>query len=174
MHRTEHSTFRSVDSNPHQNGAKVDTLEGANALQLTNKVEQLSKSAPAVTPAPHPQQPTSSTSTAADATVDLNERLTQLVNTAPAMLFMKGSPAQPQCGFSSKIVDLLNKQNVKFSSFNILADPIVRDGLKKFSNWPTYPQLYLNGKLVGGLDIVKELIEEGEFQDMVPPEARVA
>jgi len=152
---------------------KVDTLEGANALQLTNKVEQLSKSAPP-TAAPAPQQQQSAPTTTAVDPVDLNAKLTQLVNTAPAMLFMKGSPAQPQCGFSSKIVDLLNKQNVKFSTFNILADPVVREGLKKFSNWPTYPQLYFNGKLVGGLDIIKELVEEGEFQDLVPAEARIA
>jgi Grx4 family monothiol glutaredoxin len=96
---------------------------------------------------------------------------------------MKGVPSAPQCGFSSKIVDILKKNNIKFSSFNILSDEEVRNGLKvclfvllliitkAYSNWPTYPQLYVNGKLVGGLDIVKELSEEGELLPMIPADA---
>ncbi len=96
------------------------------------------------------------------------------------MLFMKGTPDAPQCGFSSKLVNLLKQEGtlsftnfltliipsflgVKFSSFNILSDEEVRQGLKEFSNWPTFPQLYISGKLVGGLDIVKELIEVGRI-----------
>jgi Grx4 family monothiol glutaredoxin len=94
---------------------------------------------------------------------DLNTRLTKLTNQAPVMLFMKGTPDKPQCGFSSKIVDILKNNNVEFQSFNILADEEIRQGLKTFSNWPTYPQLYAKGKLIGGLDIVKELAEEGEL-----------
>ena len=97
--------------------------------------------------------------TDADADADaeeepLNERLQKLVNAAPVMLFMKGTPAVPQCGFSRKIVGLLRERNVRYGFFNILADDEVRQGLKKFSDWPTYPQLYLQGELVGGLDIV--------------------
>jgi Grx4 family monothiol glutaredoxin len=96
---------------------------------------------------------------------DLNTRLGELINTAPVMLFMKGTPEKPQCGFSRQIVDILNNQKVKFSSFNILSDEEVRQGLKTYSNWPTYPQLYSKGKLIGGLDIVKDLVEEGTLQD---------
>jgi Grx4 family monothiol glutaredoxin len=84
---------------------------------------------------------------------------------------MKGSPEQPQCGFSSKIVNILKGDKISFNHFNILADSEIREGLKKYSNWPTYPQLYFGGKLVGGLDIVKELSEEGELRTMAPPEA---
>ena len=84
----------------------------------------------------------------------LNERLQKLINAAPVMLFMKGTPAAPQCGFSRQVVGLLRERNVRYGFFNILADDDVRQGLKEFSNWPTYPQLYLKGELIGGLDIV--------------------
>eukprot|EP00933_Yihiella_yeosuensis_P042517 TRINITY_DN37130_c0_g2_i1.p1 TRINITY_DN37130_c0_g2~~TRINITY_DN37130_c0_g2_i1.p1 ORF type:complete len:339 (+),score=76.27 TRINITY_DN37130_c0_g2_i1:105-1121(+) len=93
----------------------------------------------------------------------LEERLHELINKEPVMLFMKGDPEQPRCGFSGKIVGMLQDQGVKFGTFDILSDEDVRQGLKEYSNWPTYPQLYAKGKLVGGLDIVKELIEEGSL-----------
>lgn len=90
---------------------------------------------------------------------DLEARLTQLTNAAPAMLFMKGTPSAPQCGFSRQLVSILRENNVRYGFFNILADDEVRQGLKEFSEWPTFPQLYLKGELVGGLDIVKEELE---------------
>lgn len=90
----------------------------------------------------------------------LTERLTQLVKRDRVMLFMKGLPSAPRCGFSRQIVDLLNEENISYDSFDILQDEEVREGLKKFSDWPTYPQLYVNGELVGGLDIVTELKED--------------
>ena len=83
------------------------------------------------------------------------------------MLFMKGSPAEPRCGFSKKIVALLQKKECQFGSFDILTDEEVRQTLKKVSNWPTYPQLYVDGELVGGLDIVEELEQSGELSEMV-------
>ncbi|EGC39863.1 hypothetical protein DICPUDRAFT_26161 [Dictyostelium purpureum] len=98
----------------------------------------------------------------------LNERLEKLVNQAPVMLFMKGVPDQPQCGFSNKTVAILRENGFVFDSFNILSDQAVRNGLKEYSNWPTYPQLYINGKLVGGYDIIKDLNEEGELKEMKP------
>jgi len=98
---------------------------------------------------------------------DLNTRLGKLVKSSPIMLFMKGVPEKPQCGFSSKIVEILRKEGLEFGHFNILADEEVRQGLKTYSNWHTYPQLYANGKLIGGLDIVKELQEEGSLKDAV-------
>jgi Grx4 family monothiol glutaredoxin len=97
----------------------------------------------------------------------LDRRLVELIARAPVMLFMKGRPDAPQCGFSRTIVGLLREQNVDFDSFDILGDNDVRQGLKTYSDWPTYPQLYINGKLVGGLDVVKELIEEDELKDMI-------
>ncbi len=78
---------------------------------------------------------------------------------------MKGSPAEPRCGFSGKIVGILNETKVPYKTFDILSDQEVRQGLKTYSNWPTFPQLYVDGSLVGGLDVVVELREEGELMD---------
>ena len=85
---------------------------------------------------------------------DLHKRLAELVKAAPVMLFMKGTPSTPQCGFSRQLVSLLREKGVRYGFFNILADEEVRQGLKEYSEWPTFPQLYLRGELVGGLDIV--------------------
>ncbi|RMZ78901.1 hypothetical protein DV738_g3587, partial [Chaetothyriales sp. CBS 135597] len=90
---------------------------------------------------------------------ELHARLASLVKAAPVMLFMKGTPNAPQCGFSRQLVALLRERQVKYGFFNILADDDVRQGLKQFSDWPTFPQLYTNGELVGGLDIVREELE---------------
>nr|XP_020480702.1 glutaredoxin-3 [Monopterus albus] len=136
-------------------GEKVDRLDGAHAPELTKKVQRL-----AVTK--------SVGETAETSTTDLNQRLKKLINAAPCMLFMKGSPQEPRCGFSRQIVALLKEHNIQFSSFDILSDEDVRQGLKTYSNWPTYPQLYVNGELVGGLDIVKELAESGELENTCP------
>lgn len=88
----------------------------------------------------------------------LHKRLNTLVKAAPVMLFMKGTPSAPQCGFSRQLVALLRENSVKYGFFNILADDDVRQGLKEFADWPTFPQLWVDGELVGGLDIVKEEI----------------
>lgn len=85
---------------------------------------------------------------------DLHKRLSELVVAAPVMLFMKGTPSAPQCGFSRQLVALLRENGVKYGFFNILADDEVRQGLKEFADWPTFPQLWISGELVGGLDIV--------------------
>lgn len=85
---------------------------------------------------------------------ELNARLAELVKAAPVMLFMKGTPSAPQCGFSRQTVSLLREKGVRYGFFNILADDDVRQGLKEFSEWPTFPQVYCDGELVGGLDIV--------------------
>jgi Grx4 family monothiol glutaredoxin len=79
------------------------------------------------------------------------------------MLFMKGVPSAPRCGFSRQIVAMLDLEGVAYDAFNILEDEEIRQGLKKFSDWPTYPQLYVDGDLIGGLDICKELAESGEL-----------
>lgn len=85
---------------------------------------------------------------------ELHTRLSNLVKAAPVMLFMKGTPSAPQCGFSRQLVSILRENSVKYGFFNILADDEVRQGLKDFADWPTFPQLWTNGDLVGGLDIV--------------------
>lgn len=97
--------------------------------------------------------------------ISLEERLNALLSRSKLMLFMKGLPSAPKCGFSRQIVELLGE--AKFDAFDILTDDEVRQGLKKLSDWPTYPQLYLDGELVGGLDIVQEMVESGEFSEMI-------
>jgi Grx4 family monothiol glutaredoxin len=97
----------------------------------------------------------------------LDDRLRKLVNRHKVMLFMKGLPSAPQCGFSRTMVGILDDMGISYDSFNILEDEEVRQGLKKFSDWPTYPQLYANGELIGGLDICKELAESGELDAML-------
>ncbi|KAJ1897445.1 glutaredoxin [Kickxella alabastrina] len=102
---------------------------------------------------------------------DLNTRLKELIERAPVMVFIKGTAAQPRCGFSKKIVNMLNGQNIKYGYFDILTDEQVRQGLKEYSNWPTFPQLYISGELVGGVDIVSEMIESDELLDMIPEDS---
>lgn len=97
----------------------------------------------------------------------LDDRLKALINRHKVMLFMKGLPSAPKCGFSRQMCELLNKENVAYDSFNILQDEEVRQGLKKYSDWPTYPQLYVNGDLIGGLDICQEMAEAGELQELL-------
>jgi Grx4 family monothiol glutaredoxin len=97
----------------------------------------------------------------------LDDKLQKLVNRSKVMLFMKGLPSMPRCGFSRQICDILNQQGIDFDAFDILGDEQVRQGLKTFSDWPTYPQLYVDGELVGGLDIVKEMVENDELKDLL-------
>uniref|UniRef100_A0A7M4EQU3 Glutaredoxin 3 n=1 Tax=Crocodylus porosus TaxID=8502 RepID=A0A7M4EQU3_CROPO len=139
-----------------KNSQKIDRLDGAHAPELTRKVQRHASS--------------SSVTIGSNDNVkeDLNVRLKKLINAAPCMLFMKGSPQEPRCGFSRQMVEILNKHNVLFSSFDIFSDEEVRQGLKTYSNWPTYPQLYVAGDLIGGLDIVKELEASGELDTIFP------
>lgn len=102
-----------------------------------------------------------------DKTHEVEIRLKKLVNSAPVMLFMKGAPDAPRCGFSRKIVDLLKTNSIPFASFDILTDNDVREGLKKMFDWPTYPQLYVSGQLVGGLDIVTEMANSGDLKEQL-------
>jgi monothiol glutaredoxin len=96
-------------------------------------------------------------------TEDLRKRIVDTIARGRVMLFMKGNPAMPQCGFSAAVVGILKQTGVSFESYNILADPELREGLKEYSSWPTYPQLYVEGKLVGGADIVRDLHAKGEL-----------
>ncbi|PSS24644.1 Monothiol glutaredoxin-S17 like [Actinidia chinensis var. chinensis] len=96
----------------------------------------------------------------------LEKRIQQLIDSQAVMLFMKGSPKEPKCGFSRKVVDILNEEKVKFGSFDILTNDEVREGLKKFSNWPTFPQLYCKGELLGGSDIAIAMHESGELKEV--------
>ncbi|KAL7001403.1 Monothiol glutaredoxin-S17 [Sarracenia purpurea var. burkii] len=153
-------------------GKTIDNLEGADPSSLANKVAKVAGSiAPGDPAAP------ASLGMAAGPTIretvkefvkengsshveiqspsglsddGLKKRLQQLVNSQPVMLFMKGTPKEPKCGFSKKVVEILEELKIKFGSFDILSDTEVREGLKKFSNWPTFPQLYCKGELLRG------------------------
>jgi monothiol glutaredoxin len=100
-------------------------------------------------------------------TDELRKRIVDTIGRGRVMLFMKGNPAMPQCGFSAAVVGILKEAGVPFDSYNILADPELREGLKMYSSWPTYPQLYFDGKLVGGADIVRDLHEKGELKQIL-------
>lgn len=101
----------------------------------------------------------------ADKSVELTSQIDKLLKSSKVVLFMKGNADQPMCGFSANTVAILRQLGVGFKTFNILNDPEIRQGLKEFSNWPTYPQLYVNGKLLGGNDIITEMYQSGELQD---------
>ncbi len=92
------------------------------------------------------------------------QQIQQEIDDNPVVLFMKGTPMFPQCGFSAAVVQALTLMGVKFKGVDVLTDPGVRDGIKQFSNWPTIPQLYVKGEFVGGCDIVREMYETGELE----------
>jgi monothiol glutaredoxin len=96
--------------------------------------------------------------------VSITERIEQQLNEFPVLLYMKGSPDFPQCGFSAQVVGALKQCDQRFAFVNILEDPELRQGLKDHSEWPTFPQLYVQGELLGGSDIVVEMFESGELQ----------
>jgi monothiol glutaredoxin len=100
-----------------------------------------------------------------DKNLDLKAQIEQLINSSQVVLFMKGNSEVPMCGFSANTVSILKGLGVNFNTFNILNDPEIRQGLKEYSNWPTYPQLYIKGKLIGGNDIVTEMYQSGELQE---------
>ncbi|XP_021853832.1 monothiol glutaredoxin-S17 [Spinacia oleracea] len=168
-----------------KDGKAVDTLEGADPSSLANKVAKVAGSVNPNEPAAPASLGLAAGSSVLEAVKelakdnrtipvgnqtgrsdDLNKKLLKLINSHPVMLFMKGTPEEPQCGFSQKVVDILNKEKVQYGSFDIFTDQEIREGLKKFSNWPTYPQLYCKGELLGGCDIVISMHEGGELKDV--------
>jgi monothiol glutaredoxin len=97
----------------------------------------------------------------------LKQKLDEIVGGDRVVLFMKGTPQMPQCGFSARAVAILKEVGVEFSSFNVFDDNEVREGIKEYGNWPTIPQLYIDKKLVGGSDIMMEMYETGELKEML-------
>lgn len=94
------------------------------------------------------------------------ERIKRDIEDNDVVLYMKGTPVFPQCGFSAAVVQVLSHMGVKFKGIDILVDPALRQGIKDFSNWPTIPQLYVKGEFIGGCDIVRDMYEQGELQGM--------
>ena len=95
------------------------------------------------------------------------DRIREEISDTDVVLFMKGTPVFPQCGFSAAVAQVLTVMGVKYKGVNVLDDPGIREGIKSFSNWPTIPQLYVKGEFVGGCDIVREMYEAGELQQLL-------
>lgn len=151
----------------------VDRVDGVDPARLTQAISSLptasspttavppsTQSAPTTEESPTPTSSTSSSSSSSPKSLD--ERLSQLVRASEVMLFMKGNVSKPRCGFSRQAVEILEQANIAFGTFDILSDDEVRQGLKKFSDWPTYPQLYARGELVGGMDVLKEMVADAQ------------
>jgi len=151
-----------------------DRIDGAHAAQLTQKVRQYNSNPQSIVPAHGSQEtkqpiiPSHANTPKEETKEGLQERLKSLVHSYPCMIFMKGDAEQPRCGFSKQLIGMLNEHQTDYKTFDILSDESVRQGLKEYSNWPTYPQVYINGELIGGLDIVKELLESGELAEKLP------
>ncbi|XP_058084322.1 monothiol glutaredoxin-S17 [Magnolia sinica] len=170
-----------------KDGKTIDTLEGANPSSLANTVAKVAGSTnleaesaapasigmaagPSVLETVKELAKENGSSKMDNSTPylsdSLKKHLQQLVNSRPVFLFMKGSPEQPKCGFSRKVIEVLKDEGVEFGSFDILTDNDVREGMKKFSNWPTFPQLFCKGELLGGCDIVIAMHESGELKEV--------
>ncbi|KAL8435310.1 hypothetical protein Efla_002565 [Eimeria flavescens] len=147
----------------------LSQLVGSDVPRLVSCLKALSASPSAAAAGPALQQQLGN---AVETEEQLQQRLAALVKRHPVMLFMKGKREQPFCRFSKAIIALLDEQGVKnFDTFDVFEDSAVREGLKKFSDWPTYPQLYVNGELVGGLDVLKSMVADGSFREAFPPSA---
>lgn len=110
---------------------------------------------------------------AVDSADDAVRLIEEHVKANPVMLYMKGNPSAPMCGFSQRVISILKDEGVDFSSVNVLDYPAIRDGVKKFSDWPTIPQLYVNGEFIGGCDIVTSMHESGELKELLKEVAKV-
>ena len=102
---------------------------------------------------------------------DTKEKIENIINDNEVLLFMKGTPVMPQCGFSAAVVGVLSHMGIKFNSVNVLEDPEIREGIKEFSDWPTIPQLYVKKEFIGGCDIVKEMYENGDLKKTLKDKA---
>lgn len=100
-------------------------------------------------------------------TPEVKEKIDKLVRGNKVLVFMKGSKLMPQCGFSNNVVQMLNSLGIPFETVDVLSDSDIRQGIKEYSNWPTIPQIYINGEFVGGSDIAIELYQSGELQEML-------
>ena len=98
---------------------------------------------------------------------ELQNIIEEKINSSKVFLFMKGTPDQPRCGFSAQTVHILHELKIKFDSFDVLSDENIRQGIKEYANWPTIPQLYVDGKFIGGCDIVMEMAASGELRKLI-------
>ena len=142
------STAMNIHTVPHvvffRKGKYVCDVQGANIPEIESTVHRVYQ-------CPDADQP-------------LEERLKNLIHRSPVMIFLTGTPSQPRCGFTARVCEVLNRTGVPYDSFDIMSDSEVLDGLKTYSNWPTYPQLYVKGELIGGCDIILELDRNGTLE----------
>mmetsp|Transcript_28053 Transcript_28053/g.40149 ORF Transcript_28053/g.40149 Transcript_28053/m.40149 type:complete len:250 (-) Transcript_28053:64-813(-) len=155
-------------------GAVVDRVEGADPARLTQAVRALLTPPTTTISDDHRRRESnnhpSSSSVSSKNSPTSTTNFETLTRRSPVMLFMKGLPSQPKCGFSRQICALLDKNQIPYDAFDILQDEEVRQGLKLYSDWPTFPQLYVKGEFIGGLDICKELDESGELANILENE----
>lgn len=161
-----------------KDGRVVDKLEGANPAELANKVARLAGPSSLYKAAAPASLGMAAGPAVLEAVQDLAKgdgateidplrlRIQGLVDAKPVMLFMKGTPEQPRCGFSRRVVDVLNEHGIEYGSFDILSDEDVRQGLKSFSNWPSFPQVFCRGELLGGCDIIVDMHKSGELKQV--------
>mgnify|MGYP000337435397 CR=1 FL=1 len=97
----------------------------------------------------------------------INDKIEKQLDEDQIILYMKGDPSMPMCGFSAKVIDILQQYDINFKTYNILMDEELRQGLKDYSQWPTFPQLYINKELIGGCDIIVEMHEKGELEEIL-------
>ena len=112
-------------------------------------------------------KPTGQAVSETDNSLPINDRIKNLISSSKVFLFMKGMPQFPQCGFSANVIAMLDHLGAEYKTFDILSDMDIRQGVKEFSNWPTYPQLYVDGELIGGNDIIHELFESSELKELL-------
>lgn len=141
-----------------QGHALLARIEGGDAAQLKEAITKHLESNPSSTNSHPPSPPSSETEE------QLEARMRDIMHQSAVVLFMKGEPNAPRCGFSRSAVALLREKDVTFTHFDILSDENVRQGLKKLNDWPTFPQFIVQGEFVGGLDVVKEMKDSGEFE----------
>lgn len=132
-----------------RNGTAIDRIDGVDIASLSMKCKSFVDK--------------NKSESGGDSASSLNDRLKALINRAKVMIFMKGDRNTPRCGFSKQLIAIVNETNIAYDTFDILTDEEVRQGLKVYSDWPTYPQVYVNGELIGGLDIIKELVANNEL-----------
>ncbi|KAG9316095.1 thioredoxin-like protein [Chiua virens] len=137
----------------------LDRFEGVDARRATISVNKALSKAPQLNELPEKK---------GESEEELVARMHGIMTQSPVVLFMKGEPDSPRCGFSRKAVNLLRERQIKFTHFDILEDETVRQGMKKLNDWPTFPQFIVNGEFVGGLDVVTEMANSGEFAETFP------
>jgi Grx4 family monothiol glutaredoxin len=159
-HFTDFLTLQNVTAAPtvlfYHRAKLIDRVDGFNQSDLLKKIKYHINKIDVTTPTKVESKPNTD--------LNIENKIKGLLQSSHVILFMKGTPTDPQCGFSRQACHILDENNIKYDYFDVLSDPNLREQLKIYSNWSTYPQLYIDGELIGGLDIMKQMVENGEFE----------